>query len=86
MRITSTLFIIRPRIEMNEPDHGVQRLGREVKRTQIEEVRRRIAAVESGVVRLIPGEQALAEVRGFVVLAGVRLTRVNRLCGRDQES
>ncbi|MGZ8900717.1 MAG: addiction module protein [Limisphaerales bacterium] len=41
----------------------------EVERAQIDEVRRRIAEVESGVVRLIPGEQALDEVRRFVASA-----------------
>ena len=41
----------------------------EVQRAQIDEVRRRIAEVESGAVRLIPGEQALDEVRRLVASA-----------------
>ena len=43
----------------------------EVERAQIDEVRRRIAEVDSGVVRLIAGEQALAEVRRLVASARV---------------
>jgi putative addiction module component (TIGR02574 family) len=43
----------------------------DIERAQIEEVRRRIAEVESGVVKLIPGEQALAEVRRLVASARV---------------
>jgi len=43
----------------------------EVERAQIDEVRRRIAEVESGAVRLIPGEQALGEVRRLVAAARV---------------
>ena len=38
----------------------------EIERAQIDEVRRRIAQVESGTVRLIPGEQALDQVRRLV--------------------
>jgi putative addiction module component (TIGR02574 family) len=41
----------------------------EVERAQIDEVRRRIAQVESGAVRLIPGEQALDQVRRLVASA-----------------
>ena len=44
----------------------------EVERVQIDEVRRRIAQVESGAVRLIPGEQALDQVRRLV--ASARMT------------
>jgi len=43
----------------------------EVERAQIDEVRRRIAQVESGTVRLIPGEQALDQVRRLVASARV---------------
>ena len=38
----------------------------EVERAQLDELRRRIAEVESGTVRLIPGELGLAEVRRLV--------------------
>jgi putative addiction module component (TIGR02574 family) len=38
----------------------------EIERAQIEEVRRRIAQVEVGEVTLIPGEQALEQVRRLV--------------------
>ena len=41
----------------------------EIERAQIEEVRRRIAEVESGEVVLIPGEQALDQVRRLVASA-----------------
>lgn len=41
----------------------------EVERAQVEEVRRRIAQVESGKVALIPGEQALEQVRRLVASA-----------------
>jgi putative addiction module component (TIGR02574 family) len=41
----------------------------EIERAQIEEVRRRVAQVESGEVRLIPGEQALEQVRRIVASA-----------------
>lgn len=43
----------------------------EVERTQMDEIRRRIAEVESGAVRLIPGEQGLTEVRRLVASARV---------------
>ena len=43
----------------------------EIERAQIDEVRRRIAQVESGTVRLIPGEQALDQVRRLVASARV---------------
>ena len=49
----------------------VESIPPDVERAQIDEVRRRIAEVESGVVKLIPGEQALAEVRRLV--AGARV-------------
>jgi putative addiction module component (TIGR02574 family) len=39
----------------------------EVARQQLDEVRRRIAEVESGAVALIPGDQALEQVRNLVV-------------------
>lgn len=38
----------------------------EIERAQIDEVRRRIAQVESGEVVLIPGDQALEQVRRLV--------------------
>lgn len=38
----------------------------EIERAQIEEVRRRIGQVESGEVALIPGDQALEQVRRLV--------------------
>ena len=41
----------------------------DIERAQLDEVRRRVAEVESGAVTLIPGEQALAEVRRMVELA-----------------
>ena len=41
----------------------------EIERAQIEQVRRRLAQVESGEVRLIPGEQALEQVRRLVASA-----------------
>ena len=41
----------------------------EIERAQIEEVRRRITQVESGEVTLIPGEQALDQVRRLVASA-----------------
>ena len=43
------------------------------RRAQIAEVRRRIAEVESGEVALVPGEQALDQVRR--VVAAARLAR-----------
>ena len=43
----------------------------EIERAQIDEVRRRIAQVESGTMRLIPGEQALDQVRRLVASARV---------------
>lgn len=47
----------------------VHNIPPEIERTQIEEVRRRVAQVESGEVRLIPGEQALEQVRQLVASA-----------------
>ena len=44
----------------------------EIERAQLEEVRRRIAQIESGEVTLIPGEQALDQIRRLV--ANVRAT------------
>jgi putative addiction module component (TIGR02574 family) len=41
----------------------------EIERTQIAEVPRRIAQVESGEVSLVPGEQALEQVRRVVAAA-----------------
>ena len=41
----------------------------EIERAQLDEVRRRIAQVESGQVTLIPGEQALEQVRRLVASA-----------------
>ena len=41
----------------------------EIEQAQIEEVRRRIAQVESGEVTLVPGEQALEQVRQIVASA-----------------
>ena len=41
----------------------------EIERAQIEEVRRRIAEVDSGAVALIPGEEALRQVRRLVASA-----------------
>lgn len=38
----------------------------EIEGAQLGEVRRRVAEVESGAVKLIPGDQALAEVRRMV--------------------
>ena len=37
----------------------------EIQRAHLDEVRRRIAQVESGEVELIPGEEALAQVRNI---------------------
>jgi putative addiction module component (TIGR02574 family) len=54
-------------------DRLVETLGHdippEIERAQLDEVRRRVAEVESGAVTLIPGEQALAEVRKMVEAA-----------------
>lgn len=41
----------------------------DIERAQIEEVRRRIAQVDSGEVTLVPGEQALEQVRRLVASA-----------------
>jgi putative addiction module component (TIGR02574 family) len=41
----------------------------EIERAQIEEVRCRIAQVESGEVTLIPGEEAMEQVRRLVAAA-----------------
>lgn len=41
----------------------------EVERAQIEEVRRRVAQVESGEATVIPGKQALEQVRRLVASA-----------------
>jgi len=41
----------------------------EIEATQVSEVRRRVAEVESGIVPLIPGEEALARVREMVAVA-----------------
>jgi len=41
----------------------------QIERAQVEEVRRRIAQVESGEVALIPGEEALEQVRRLVASA-----------------
>ena len=49
----------------------VESIPPDIERAQINEVRRRIAEVESGAVRLIPGEQGLAEVRRLVASARV---------------
>ena len=38
----------------------------EIQRAQIDEVRKRIAQVESGEVELIPGDEALARVRNLL--------------------
>ena len=46
-----------------------QSIPPEIERAQIEEVRRRIAQVESGAVAVIPGEQALEQVRRLVASA-----------------
>jgi putative addiction module component (TIGR02574 family) len=54
-------------------DHLAETLAQsippEIERAQIEEVRRRVAQVESGEVRVIPGEQALEQVRQIVASA-----------------
>lgn len=47
----------------------VQEIPPEIERAQIQEVRRRLAQVESGEVTLIPGEQALEHVRRLVASA-----------------
>lgn len=41
----------------------------EIERAQFDEVRRRIAEVDSGEVALLPGEQALEQVRRLVASA-----------------
>lgn len=48
-------------------------LDPDIERAQIEEVRRRIAAVEAGESKLIPGEQVFAEIRAKLAAAGVQL-------------
>jgi putative addiction module component (TIGR02574 family) len=54
-------------------DRLVERLAQsippEIERAQMDEVRRRITEVESGKVRVIPGEQGLEEVRRLVASA-----------------
>jgi hypothetical protein len=50
----------------------VESIPPEMERAQIEEVRRRIAQVESGEVRLIPGEEAFEQVRRLVASARTR--------------
>ena len=47
----------------------VDNIPPELERAQIEEVRRRIAQVESGEVKVIPGEQALEQVHRLVAAA-----------------
>ena len=42
----------------------------EIERSQIQEVRRRIAQVESGEVALIPGEEATAQIRRLIEKVG----------------
>ncbi|HYH44578.1 MAG TPA: addiction module protein [Thermoanaerobaculia bacterium] len=44
-------------------------------RLQLDEVRRRIAEVESGAVTLIPGDEALAQVRSLVANQIAQLDR-----------
>jgi hypothetical protein len=46
-----------------------QSIPPDIERAQIEEVRRRVAQVESGEVAVIPGEQALEQVRRLVASA-----------------
>ncbi len=46
-----------------------QNIPPKIERAQIEEVRRRVAQVESGEVAVIPGEQALEQVRRLVASA-----------------
>ena len=41
----------------------------EIERAHLDEVRRRVGEVESGAVKLIPGDQALSEVRRLVEAA-----------------
>ena len=53
------------------PASQIDSIPPEMERAQLEEVRRRIAQVESGTVRLIPGEQALDQVRRLVASARV---------------
>jgi putative addiction module component (TIGR02574 family) len=54
-------------------DRLVESLARDVppdiEQAQIAEVRRRIAQVESGEVTVIPGEEALEQIRRFVASA-----------------
>ena len=42
----------------------------EIQRAHIDEVRKRIAQVESGEVELIPGDEALAQVRTHLTAGG----------------
>lgn len=55
-------------------DHLVEGLGRsipaEIEESHLAEVRRRIARVEAGEVTLIPGDEALAQVRRLLAEAG----------------
>ncbi len=44
----------------------------EITRLQLDEVRRRIAEVESGAVALIPGDEALAQVRNLIAARSSR--------------
>jgi hypothetical protein len=47
----------------------VRKIPSKIEQAQIEEVRRRISQVDSGDVGLIPGEQALQQVRRLVAAA-----------------
>jgi putative addiction module component (TIGR02574 family) len=55
-------------------DRLVENLGHdipeEIEKAQLAEVRRRIAEVEAGEVALIPGDEALAQVRRLLTEAG----------------
>jgi putative addiction module component (TIGR02574 family) len=46
-----------------------------IAKAQIDEVRRRIAEVESGEVALIPGDEALARVRKLLLTTPVRRSK-----------
>ena len=50
-------------------ESGVHNVPPEIAAAQMTEVRRRIREVESGEVTLIPGEEALAQVRRLVASA-----------------
>ena len=55
---------------------SAEAISPEIERAHLDEVRRRMARVEAGEVRLLPGEQVLAEGRALLAsVAGERPSR-----------